>query len=51
MRVLTACTESMCKVRSHEVKAVFHVRTIFGIFIEGFKEINAKILLNLFFVL
>lgn len=39
-------TESMCKVRSYEVKAVFHLGILFGIFTEGLKELNIKLLLN-----
>lgn len=30
-------TESMCKVRSYEVKAVFHLGILFGVFTEGLR--------------
>lgn len=42
--VLITNTESMCKVRSYELKAVFHLGIQFGIFTEGLKELNIKLL-------
>ena len=43
--VLITNIESMCKVRSYEVKAVFNLGILFGVFTEGLKELNIKLLL------